>query len=88
MFAVDHAATALLIKRRFPSVPITPLLLSAQAMELAWVGLNYLGVEHTTTAAAVVPETASVSRALILGAPYSCRRATIGSIRDARRAGR
>jgi len=53
MFAVDHAATALLIKRRFPSVPITPLLLSAQAMELAWVGLNYLGVEHTTTAATV-----------------------------------
>jgi hypothetical protein len=25
MFAVDHAATALLIKRRFPSVPITAL---------------------------------------------------------------
>ena len=53
MFAADHAATALLVKRRFPSVPITPVLLSAQAMELAWVGLNYLGVEHTTTAATV-----------------------------------
>jgi len=49
MFAVDHAATALLIKRRFPSVPLTPVLLSVQAMELAWVGFNYLGIERTTT---------------------------------------
>jgi LexA-binding, inner membrane-associated putative hydrolase len=53
MFAVDHSATALLIKRRFPSVPLTPLLLSVQAMEFAWVGLNYLGVEHTTTESTV-----------------------------------
>jgi hypothetical protein len=53
MFAVDHAATALLIKRRFPSVSLAPLLLSVQAMELAWVGLNYLGVERTTTGATV-----------------------------------
>src|SRR5690349_20374909 len=53
MFAVDHAATALLIKRRFPSVSLLPLLLSVQAMELAWVGLNYLGVERTTTEATV-----------------------------------
>ena len=53
MFAVDHSATALLLKRRFPSVPMTPLLVSVQAMELAWVALNYLGVEHTTTASSV-----------------------------------
>ncbi len=53
MFAVDHAATALIIKRRFPSVSLTPLLLSVQAMELAWVGLNYLGIERTTTDIAV-----------------------------------
>jgi hypothetical protein len=53
MFAIDHAATALLIKRRYPSVPMTPVLVSVQAMELAWVGLNYLGVERTTTEAAV-----------------------------------
>jgi hypothetical protein len=43
----------LLIKRRFRSAPMTPLLLSVQAMELAWVGLNYLGVERTTTESAV-----------------------------------
>jgi hypothetical protein len=53
MFAVDHAATALLIKRRFPSVSLAPMLLSVQAMELAWVGLNYLGIERTTTEASV-----------------------------------
>jgi hypothetical protein len=53
MFAVDHAATALLIKRRFPSVSLTPMLLSVQAMELAWVGFNYLGIERTATAETV-----------------------------------
>src|SRR4029450_10674499 len=53
MFAVDHAATALLIKRRFPSVSLAPMLLAVQAMELAWVGLNYLGVEGTTNETAV-----------------------------------
>jgi membrane-bound metal-dependent hydrolase YbcI (DUF457 family) len=53
MFAVDHAATALLVKRRYPSVPLAPILISVQAMELAWVGLNYLGIERTTAEAAV-----------------------------------
>jgi len=53
MFAVDHAATALLLKRRYPSVPMTPLLLSVQAMEFAWVLLNFLGIERTTTDAQV-----------------------------------
>ncbi len=51
--SLDHAATALLIKRRYPSVSMVPLLVSVQAMELAWVGLNYLGVERTTTEPAV-----------------------------------
>ena len=49
MFAIGHAATALVLKRRYPTVPIAPLLISVQAMELAWVLLNYLGIEHTTT---------------------------------------
>jgi membrane-bound metal-dependent hydrolase YbcI (DUF457 family) len=53
MFAVDHAATALLIKRRFPSVSMVPLLISVQAMELAWVALNDLGIERTSTEPAV-----------------------------------
>jgi len=49
MFAIDHAATALLVKRRYPKVPLTPILIAVQAMELAWVALNYVGVERTTT---------------------------------------
>jgi membrane-bound metal-dependent hydrolase YbcI (DUF457 family) len=49
MFAINHAATALVFKRRFPDVSLIALLLSVQAMEFAWVALNYLGVEHTTT---------------------------------------
>src|SRR5262245_24432753 len=53
MFAVDHAATAVLIKRRFPTVPIAPILVSVQAMELAWVVLNYAGIERTTTESTV-----------------------------------
>jgi hypothetical protein len=53
MFAVDHAATALLLKRRYPTVPIAPLLLAVQAMELVWVLLNFLGIERTSTEHAV-----------------------------------
>lgn len=49
MFAVGHAATALVIKRRYPTVNIAPILVAVQAMELAWVVLNYLGIERTTT---------------------------------------
>ena len=67
MFAVDHAATALIIKRRYPSVPLAPLLIAVQAMELAWVVLNYLGIERTTTEATV----RSVSDIHLLHMPYS-----------------
>jgi membrane-bound metal-dependent hydrolase YbcI (DUF457 family) len=67
MFAVDHAATALLVKRRYPSVPLTPILISVQAMELAWVVLNYLGIERTTTEASV----RSVADVHLLYMPYS-----------------
>jgi hypothetical protein len=67
MFAIDHAATALLVKRRYPSAPMAPLLLSVQAMELAWVGLNYLGIERTTTETAV----RSVADIHLAWMPYS-----------------
>jgi hypothetical protein len=73
MFAVDHAATALVIKRRFPSVAMTPLLLSVQAMELAWVALNYLGIERTTTASTV----RSVADIHLAYMPYSHSVATV-----------
>lgn len=67
MFAVDHAATALLIKRRYPSVPLAPMLIAVQAMELAWVLLNYVGIERTTTDAVV----RSVSNIHLAYMPYS-----------------
>jgi membrane-bound metal-dependent hydrolase YbcI (DUF457 family) len=49
MFAINHAATALLIRRRYPDMPFVPIFLSVQGMELLWVALNYLGIERTTT---------------------------------------
>jgi hypothetical protein len=67
MFAIDHAATALLIKRRFPEEPIIPLLLSVQLMELLWVALNLLGIERTTTE----PVVRSVSDIHLAFIPYS-----------------
>jgi hypothetical protein len=67
MFAIDHAATALLVKRRYPAVPLAPLLIAVQAMELAWVGLNYLGIERTTTE----PVVRSVADIHLAYMPYS-----------------
>jgi hypothetical protein len=49
VFAINHAATALLVRRGYRDVPLVPILISVQAMELVWIGLNYLGVERTTT---------------------------------------
>ena len=67
MFAIDHAATALLVKKRYPSVSLIPLLIAVQAMELAWIALNYLGIERTTTEATV----RSVADIHLLYMPYS-----------------
>jgi hypothetical protein len=53
MFAINHAATALLIRRRYPDVPLVPILISVQAMEMLWVVLNYFGIERTTTESVV-----------------------------------
>jgi membrane-bound metal-dependent hydrolase YbcI (DUF457 family) len=49
MFAINHAATALIIKKEFGGVPIILLLISVQFMEILWIVLNYLGIERTTT---------------------------------------
>ena len=49
MFAINHAATALIIKKIFKDVPIIWILISVQFMELLWVFLNYGGIEKTTT---------------------------------------
>jgi membrane-bound metal-dependent hydrolase YbcI (DUF457 family) len=49
MFAINHAATALIIKKEFQNVPIIWLLISVQFMEILWVILNFVGIEQTTT---------------------------------------
>jgi membrane-bound metal-dependent hydrolase YbcI (DUF457 family) len=49
MFAINHAATALIIKKEFLSVPIIWLLISVQFMEIWWTILNFLRIEKTTT---------------------------------------
>ena len=49
MFAINHAATGLIIKKIYPDVPMTVILVSVQLIEILWVALNFLGVEKTTT---------------------------------------
>jgi membrane-bound metal-dependent hydrolase YbcI (DUF457 family) len=49
MFAINHAATGLIIKKIYPDAPITAILVSVQLIEILWVVLNYLGIEKTTT---------------------------------------
>ena len=46
MYAISHAATALVLKRRYPAVAWWPLLVAVQAVELLWVVFTYAGVEH------------------------------------------
>lgn len=53
MFAINHAATALIIKRRYPQVSLVWLLLSVQLVEMLWVLFNFLGIERTATGAVV-----------------------------------
>lgn len=49
MNAINHAATALLVNRKWPGVPIIPVLISVQFVEVLWVIFNLLGIELTTT---------------------------------------
>ncbi len=49
MFAINHAATALIIKKAYPDVPIAAILVSVQLIEIFWVTLNFFGIEKTTT---------------------------------------
>ena len=46
MYAINHAATALLIKKNKPELPLWPLLISVQLVEILWIVFNYLGIEH------------------------------------------
>jgi len=47
--AINHAATALIINKKWPGVPIIPVLLAVQLIELMWVVFNLTGLEAATT---------------------------------------
>ena len=46
MYAINHAATALLIKKNQPKLPLWPLLIAVQLVEILWVIFNYADLEH------------------------------------------
>jgi hypothetical protein len=46
MLAITHAATALLIKRRFPEAPMAGILACVELPGMLWVVLNLAGVEQ------------------------------------------
>jgi len=50
MQAINHAAAALILKRKFPSTPLLGLILATEAVEYLWVGLNLIGIEQTIIA--------------------------------------
>jgi membrane-bound metal-dependent hydrolase YbcI (DUF457 family) len=64
MFAIGHAATALIIKRRFPEAPMAWVLVWVQLLEILWVVLNVAGIERAT---AHMPYSHSVAGALAIG---------------------
>lgn len=54
MFAINHAASALIFKKQLKSdVSIVWILIAVQFVELLWVLFNYLGIEKTVTEATV-----------------------------------
>lgn len=49
MFAINHAATALIVKSRYRDAPLIPLLVSVQVVELLWVAFNGTPPSHNYT---------------------------------------
>lgn len=47
MQAVNHVATALILKRKFPSASLLGMIAATEAVEYLWVGLNVIGIEKT-----------------------------------------
>ena len=50
MYAINHAATALVIKKKYPSVSTLWLLLAVQAAEVLRVIFQFTGIEHISVA--------------------------------------
>jgi hypothetical protein len=73
MYAITHASTALILKKRFPEAAIWPLLISVQAIELLWVIFVYAGIEHVvytrdSVHLAFLPYSHSIGTGLLVGA--------------------
>jgi membrane-bound metal-dependent hydrolase YbcI (DUF457 family) len=49
MFAINHAAASLAVKKKFPKAKMLWLLISVQFIEILWVIFNFLGIEITET---------------------------------------
>ncbi len=54
MYAINHAATALILKKHFPAVRMLWLLIAVQWIELLWVLFNAVGIEHFTVDNSVI----------------------------------
>ena len=73
MYAIAHASTALILKKRFPDAAVWPLLISVQAVELLWVIFVYAGIEHVvytrdSVHLAFLPYSHSIGTGLLVGA--------------------
>lgn len=67
MFAINHAATALVVKKKYPEAPMWLLLISVQLIELLWVFFNFLGIEYST----IENKVSSVADIHLTHMPYS-----------------
>ena len=67
MQAINHVATALILKKKFPTTPLLGLILAVEAVEYLWVLLNLIGIEHTVVDA----DMASVADIHLAHMPFS-----------------
>ena len=67
MNAINHAATALLVNKKWPGVPIVPVLLSVQLVEFLWVLFNLMGIEITS----IDPQVFALNNIHLVHMPYS-----------------
>lgn len=67
MNAINHAATALVINKKWPGVPMILVLLSVQLVEFLWVVFNLFGIEKTATE----PQVRAINDIHLAHMPYS-----------------
>jgi len=67
MNAMNHAITAIALKKKFDYVPLAGLLISVQLMELLWIAFNWLGIESIS----VESEVHTIADIHLTHMPYS-----------------